>query len=141
MLAHRSVSFYSSSNERCRAVSSGVLCFSLFLRTACCFRRWLLPMSCYRRQSHVIVQVMNVAFLVTALLCTIIGGCGYYMFGSAARDVVTFNLPAVRPLANLAAELACLERCNLLVLQRRTAHDDEPTSQCCRDDWRQCVHP
>ena len=43
------------------------------------------------------MQVMNVAFIVTALLCTVIGGCGYYMFGSAARDVITFNLPAVRP--------------------------------------------
>ena len=42
------------------------------------------------------MQVMNVAFIITALLCTVIGGCGYYMFGSAARDVVTFNLPAVR---------------------------------------------
>ncbi len=48
------------------------------------------------------MQVMNVAFIITALLCTVIGGCGYYMFGSAARDVVTFNLPAVRVLASLS---------------------------------------
>lgn len=39
---------------------------------------------------------MNVSFLITSLLCTLIGGSGYYMFGSAARDVITFNLPAVR---------------------------------------------
>lgn len=39
---------------------------------------------------------MNVSFMLTALLCTLIGGSGYYMFGSAARDIVTFNLPSVR---------------------------------------------
>ena len=41
-------------------------------------------------------QVLNVAYLVVGGLCTFIGATGYYMYGNAARDLVTFNLPAVR---------------------------------------------
>lgn len=36
------------------------------------------------------------AYLVVGGLCTFIGATGYYMYGTAARDLVTFNLPAVR---------------------------------------------
>jgi len=81
------------------------------------------------------MQVMNVAFIITALLCTVIGGCGYYMFGSAARDVVTFNLPAVRVLASLSSAM-------LADILRRLLGHTGPASKnlrCCRDDWRPCV--
>ena len=64
-------------------------------------------MCCKNKRDEAAMQVMNVAFIITALLCTVIGGCGYYMFGSVARDVVTFNLPAVRLLAASLA-LPCL---------------------------------
>ena len=42
------------------------------------------------------LQVLNVAYMVVGGLCTFIGASGYYMYGTAARDLVTFNLPAVR---------------------------------------------
>ena len=42
------------------------------------------------------LQVLNVAYLVVGGLCTFIGATGYYMYGTAARDLITFNLPAVR---------------------------------------------
>ena len=41
-------------------------------------------------------QVLNVAFLMVGTLCTLVGSAGYYMYGNAVRDVVTFNLPKVR---------------------------------------------
>lgn len=56
------------------------------------------------KQPEQFPRVMDVSFLLTALLCTLIGGAGYYMFGSAARDVITFNLP-VGVLATLCASL------------------------------------
>ena len=37
---------------------------------------------------------MNVAYLIVGLVCTFIGAAGYYMYGSAAGDIVIFNLPA-----------------------------------------------
>ncbi len=43
------------------------------------------------------------AFLIVALFCTFIGGAGYLMYGTAAADVVIFNLPAV-----LATVCSCL---------------------------------
>lgn len=36
------------------------------------------------------------AFLMVGTLCTLVGSAGYYMYGNAVRDVVTFNLPKVR---------------------------------------------
>ena len=45
-----------------------------------------------------IAQVLDAAYLVVGALCTFIGAAGYYMYGNAARDVVTFNLPKVHPL-------------------------------------------
>eukprot|EP00955_Chlamydomonas_euryale_P090241 364523-Chlamydomonas_euryale.AAC.2 len=39
-------------------------------------------------------QVLNVAYIIVAAFCTIIGGLGYYMYGQGAADVVIFNLPA-----------------------------------------------
>ena len=41
------------------------------------------------------LQVLNVAYGTVAGLCTFIGATGYYMYGSAAKDLITFNLPAV----------------------------------------------
>jgi len=38
-------------------------------------------------------QVLNVAYLIVATLCTFIGAAGYYMYGSGACDIVIFNLP------------------------------------------------
>ncbi|KAG1674282.1 hypothetical protein FOA52_013471 [Chlamydomonas sp. UWO 241] len=38
-------------------------------------------------------QVLNVAYLIVATCCTLIGTLGYYMYGSRALDVVIFNLP------------------------------------------------
>lgn len=38
-------------------------------------------------------QVLNVAYLIVAGFCTMIGGLGYYMYGHNAADVVIFNLP------------------------------------------------
>lgn len=43
-----------------------------------------------------VAQVLNTAYLVVGGLCTFIGATGYYMFGTAAKDLITFNLPAVR---------------------------------------------
>lgn len=40
-------------------------------------------------------QVLDVAYLVVGGLCTFIGAAGYYMYGNAALDVITFNLPKV----------------------------------------------
>ena len=35
------------------------------------------------------------AFFIVAFLCSFIGGAGYYMYGSAAADIVIFNMPGV----------------------------------------------
>ena len=45
-----------------------------------------------------LAQVLDVAYLLVGALCTFIGAAGYYMYGNAARDVITFNLPKVCPL-------------------------------------------
>jgi hypothetical protein len=39
--------------------------------------------------------VLNVAFFIVAFLCSFIGGAGYYMYGTAAADIVIFNMPGV----------------------------------------------
>ncbi|GFR41259.1 hypothetical protein Agub_g1934 [Astrephomene gubernaculifera] len=48
-------------------------------------------------------QVLNVAYLVVALMCTLMGAAGYYMYGTGALDLVTFNLSGV--LAALCASV------------------------------------
>jgi len=48
-------------------------------------------------------QVLNVAFFIVAFLCSFIGGAGYYMYGSAAADIIIFNMPGV-----LAMLCSCL---------------------------------
>eukprot|EP00199_Chlamydomonas_sp_CCMP681_P000942 CAMPEP_0119103356 /NCGR_PEP_ID=MMETSP1180-20130426/1798_1 /TAXON_ID=3052 ORGANISM="Chlamydomonas cf sp, Strain CCMP681" /NCGR_SAMPLE_ID=MMETSP1180 /ASSEMBLY_ACC=CAM_ASM_000741 /LENGTH=441 /DNA_ID=CAMNT_0007087827 /DNA_START=206 /DNA_END=1531 /DNA_ORIENTATION=- len=48
-------------------------------------------------------QVLNVAYLAVTLLCTFVGMAGYHMYGSAAADVVIFNLPTA-----LATVCSCL---------------------------------
>ena len=40
--------------------------------------------------------MLNVAYLIVGGLCTFFGVVGYYMYGTAAKDLITFNLPAVR---------------------------------------------
>ncbi|GLC35800.1 hypothetical protein PLESTB_000495600 [Pleodorina starrii] len=40
-------------------------------------------------------QVLNVAYLAVAVLCTLMGGAGYYMYGTGALDLITFNLTGV----------------------------------------------
>ncbi|KAK9903315.1 hypothetical protein WJX75_002640 [Coccomyxa subellipsoidea] len=49
-------------------------------------------------------KVLDVAYLVVGGLCTFIGAAGYYMYGNAALDVITFNLPKGL-LATLCASL------------------------------------
>lgn len=39
--------------------------------------------------------MLNVAYLVTAALCSLMAAAGYYMFGNGALDVITFNLSGV----------------------------------------------
>lgn len=39
-------------------------------------------------------QVLDVAYIIVAGLCTFIGTAGYFMYGPAAADIVIFNLPA-----------------------------------------------
>jgi len=48
-------------------------------------------------------QVLNVAFLLVAGLCTFIAASGYLMYGKAAADIVIFNLPTF-----LATICSCL---------------------------------
>jgi len=48
-------------------------------------------------------QVLNVAYIIVALLCSFVGGAGYYMYGPRAADVVIFNLPTA-----LATFCSCL---------------------------------
>ena len=55
------------------------------------------------------LQVLNVAYMVVGGLCTFIGATGYYMYGTAARDLVTFNLPAVR--MQLSQHMEVLRTC------------------------------
>lgn len=55
-------------------------------------------------------QVLDAAYLVVGSLCTFIGAAGYYMYGNAARDVITFNLPKVG-LPGLAADCTCTPIC------------------------------
>lgn len=43
------------------------------------------------------LQVLNLAYVILASLCTFLGVTGYAMYGSQVLDVVTFNLPKVRP--------------------------------------------
>ena len=64
---------------------------------------------------HTLVQqVLNVAFLTVGTLCTLVGSAGYYMYGNAVRDVVTFNLPKVpqyiaRPTAVAPSLVPCTQ--------------------------------
>ncbi|KAG2499329.1 hypothetical protein HYH03_002906 [Edaphochlamys debaryana] len=37
-------------------------------------------------------QVLNVAYLVVVVLCSLMGAAGYYMYGTGALDLVTFNM-------------------------------------------------
>lgn len=46
-------------------------------------------------------QVLNVAYLIVAGLCSLMGAAGYYMFGTGSLDVITFNLGGL--LAQLCA--------------------------------------
>ena len=41
-------------------------------------------------------QALNVSFFLTFVVCSLVAGAGYAMYGPAVRDVVTFNLPRVR---------------------------------------------
>jgi solute carrier family 32 (vesicular inhibitory amino acid transporter) len=50
-------------------------------------------------------RVLNAAYATVAMLSTFLAAAGYFMFGSGALDVVTFNLPAVT-LKTLCAVLA-----------------------------------
>ncbi len=52
-----------------------------------------------RRSDFNLCQVLDVAYLLVGVLCTFLGGAGYYMYGNTARDVITFNLPKVCPCA------------------------------------------
>lgn len=47
--------------------------------------------------------MLNVAYLVVAIMCTLMGAAGYYMFGTGALDLITFNLSGV--LAALCASV------------------------------------
>ncbi|PNW85026.1 hypothetical protein CHLRE_03g168550v5 [Chlamydomonas reinhardtii] len=48
-------------------------------------------------------QVLNVAYLAVAVICTLMGAAGYYMYGTGALDLVTFNM--VGPLAAVCASV------------------------------------
>lgn len=39
--------------------------------------------------------MLNTAYLVVAVLCTLMGSAGYYMYGTGAADIVTMNLGGV----------------------------------------------
>ena len=80
---------------------------------------------------------MNVAFFVTCVLCTIIGGCGYYMFGSAAKDVVIFNLPSVRALMHLLSKILRLHNACAVLYLPLCARFTSVVSG--RDHWQRCV--
>jgi vesicular inhibitory amino acid transporter len=49
-------------------------------------------------------QVLNMAYTIVAVVCTLIGSAGYYMYGKGAADIVIFNLPA----GALATVCCCL---------------------------------
>ena len=42
-----------------------------------------------------LLQVLNAAYVLVALLCTFLGVTGYLMYGPGVLDVITFNLPEV----------------------------------------------
>ncbi|PNH00569.1 Vacuolar amino acid transporter 1, partial [Tetrabaena socialis] len=44
-------------------------------------------------------QVLNVAYLVVAALCTLMGAAGYHMYGTGALDLITFNLSGITAVA------------------------------------------
>ncbi|MEW5303382.1 MAG: hypothetical protein WDW36_006081 [Sanguina aurantia] len=39
-------------------------------------------------------KVLDIAYLIVGLMCTFVGGAGYYMYGANAADIVSWNLPA-----------------------------------------------
>ena len=47
------------------------------------------------------------AYLTVGGLCTFIGAAGYYMYGAAAKDLITFNLPAVGAPLCMGIYLSC----------------------------------
>jgi solute carrier family 32 (vesicular inhibitory amino acid transporter) len=53
-------------------------------------------------------SVLNTAYFVVAGLCTFLGVAGYYMYGSNAMDVITFNLD---PGAHSASERSLASSC------------------------------
>ena len=59
----------------------------------------------YYAEVSIGLQVLNVAYATVAGLCTFIGATGYYMYGTAAKDLITFNLPAVCMTATLPMAL------------------------------------
>lgn len=42
-----------------------------------------------------LMQVLDAAYVVVALMCTFLGVTGYLMYGPNVLDVITFNLPQV----------------------------------------------
>lgn len=73
-----------------------------------------------------LLQVLNVAFLIVAFLCSFIGGAGYYMYGSAAADIVIFNMPGV------LAMIWCVPSCAMLCTH-------QPCAGYCMYMYCQCV--
>lgn len=40
-------------------------------------------------------QALRLSFFLTAITCSLVAALGYAMYGTAVRDIVTFNLPRV----------------------------------------------
>jgi hypothetical protein len=55
------------------------------------FTKWHLT------SSQCMPQVIDTAFGITGVICGLMGTLGYLMYGNGVKDVVTFNLPPVRP--------------------------------------------
>lgn len=49
----------------------------------------------YKAATLRVLQVLNVAYLVVAVLCTLMGSAGYYMYGTGALDIIPMNLGGV----------------------------------------------
>lgn len=81
------------------------------------------------------LQVIDTAYGITGAICGLMGTLGYLMYGNGVKDVVTFNLPPVRPLAvqwrrGQRTAASCVSPVKLAA--------SEPWAEC-RGCWRCCA--
>jgi hypothetical protein len=85
--------------------------------------------------------VLNVAYVVVASICTFLAVAGYYMYGNAAKDVITFNMRNGASTAAGSPQL-CADTCAAQMQSGKPLYDAWWLVRHCRDRHARsaCAH-